>query len=110
MDLGFRTAQRSSAMVVAVDGEIDLHTAPQLSEQLAALEESRTGELVLDLTGVTFLDSSGLGVIVAAHRTVTAAGHQLKLVCVQPHIVRILKLTRLSDVVPVFDSLDAASA
>ncbi len=52
--------------VVRVVGEIDLHTAPQLHEALAGLEAERLERLVVDLSDCGFIDSTGLGVLVAA--------------------------------------------
>ena len=103
-----RQEQRGDIVVLAVSGDVDLQSAPQLSTALTAAETARRGDLVIDLTEVTFLDSSGLGAIVTAHHAVTAAGHAVKLVCTDPRIGKIIRLTRLDEVVPVFDSVDAA--
>jgi anti-sigma B factor antagonist len=109
-DIGIETSQRDGATVVTVTGEVDLMTAPKLA---AALEDARAAGarlVVVDLSGVDFLDSSGLGVLVTAHRDLTDGQGTLHLVRPRPSIDKVLTLTRLTEVIDTFDSLDAALA
>jgi anti-sigma B factor antagonist len=105
-----RSERRGPAVVLAVEGEVDLQTAPELDARLGELEIGRDADLVLDLTGVTFLDSTGLGLIVKTHHAVAASGFHLKLVCADPKILKIIRLTRLDEVVSIFDTVDGACA
>lgn len=107
MDLAMGASTCRDAAVLAVSGEIDIHSAPLLTARLAELEDS-AGTVVVDLTGVEFLDSSALGALVGAHRRATAAGRSLRLVCDRPHILKVFRITRLDEVIPVFDSVEAA--
>jgi anti-sigma B factor antagonist len=95
--------------VVTVDGDVDMSTAPQLEERLSGLSSGGARNLVVDLTAVEFLDSSALGVLVGVHKRVTAAGGTIKLVCGHPRIERIFAITRLTEVIPVFESVEAAA-
>ena len=107
MDIGIEITRREHAVVVAVSGEVDLLTAPRLA---AALDEARAALVVVDLSGVDFLDSSGLGVLVTAHRDLAEGEAKLRLVRPRPSIDKVLTLTRLTEVIDTFDTLDAALA
>ena len=77
--------------VVRVQGEIDMVTAPALDHELEALP----GSLTLDVSAVTFLDSSGLSVLVRHHQARCEDGLSLRLVEVPPIVRRVLEVTRL---------------
>ena len=94
--------------MLALTGDIDIHTAPQVRDCLASLQADGTTSIVVDLAGVSFLDSSALGALVAAHRDLTSAGGRLKLAAPRPHVLKVFRITRLTDVMPIFDSVDAA--
>ena len=83
--------------IVSVSGEIDVATAPELRDRLQAVTGSgRT--TVVDLLGVTFLDSTALGVLVGALKRSRESGGQLRLVLDQPRILKVFEITGLSDV------------
>lgn len=96
--------------VVSVYGEVDVATAPSLREQLIDLVSDGSTNLVLDLEGVDFLDSTGLGVIVSALKRARTQGGDLRLVCTQARIRRLFEITGLDKAVPLLPSLDAAVA
>ena len=85
---------RSRGRVVAV-GEIDASSAPQLADALDQLLESGADALIVDATDVTFLDSSGLRVLVRASKTVEAQGGTVVLDGMSPAVQRILEVTGL---------------
>ena len=64
--------------------------------------------VIVDLTGCTFLDSSGVRVLVGAQRDVVGGGGGLELVAAEPNIVRVLEITNVNTVVAVHATLDAA--
>jgi len=70
---------RGDSTVVSLVGNIDIQTAPQLAGCLAELESQEGRDVVLDLTDVEFLDSSALGVVVTAHRTLRDTGRTLSI-------------------------------
>lgn len=85
------------ASLIEVAGEIDLAAAPKMREALFnALDECRGGALFVDLSGVSFIDSCGLGVFVQAHGASARAGCRLVLVSPSPRMQYLLDLTGLT--------------
>jgi anti-sigma B factor antagonist len=96
--------------VLVVGGEVDIQTAPDLDAAVGAALDAGATELIIELNAVTFLDSSGLGVLIAANKRVLASGGSLKIVCDRVMILKVFRITRLVDVFRIYDSLDAALA
>lgn len=88
-------SSREDCLVVAVSGEVDLSTAPTLRDHLLDRVELGERRLVVDLSDVGFLDSTGLGVLVMAYRAATQAGGGMVVACARPPVRRVLKITRL---------------
>lgn len=109
MDLGLATTEQNGFAVLAVQGEVDVYTAPQLREQLISLVDSGQRNLVVNLEGVEFLDSTGLGVLVGGLKRVRSAGGDLSLICTQRRILKVLEITGLTKVFAIHDSVDAAT-
>lgn len=95
------TSHPSPATVrVAVAGEVDLATTPALRERLLRmLRDHRPDLLDVDLAGVTFLDCTGIGALVAVHNAALHAGGQLQVSHPQPIVRRVLEVTGLLGVV-----------
>ena len=111
MDLSLSTRPEGERPVVDVAGEIDVYTAPQLREQLVELVDSGRYDLVIDMERVEFLDSTGLGVLVGGLKRVRAHEGSLRLVCTQERILKIFRITGLTKVFPIHDSVaDAVAA
>jgi anti-sigma B factor antagonist len=97
--------------VIAVSGEIDVYTAPKLRERLIGLVEAGSYQLIVDMEGVEFLDSTGLGVLVGGLKRVRAHDGWIDLVCTQGRILRIFRITGLNKVFNIHDSVaDAVAA
>jgi anti-sigma B factor antagonist len=96
-------------LLVDVAGEVDIATSPQLRQALAA--RPAAGELLLvDLTSVAFMDSSGLAVLLDLHADVTASGGRLAIVC-PPGPVRLLfEVTGVDTELPLYATREAALA
>ncbi|HYM53872.1 MAG TPA: STAS domain-containing protein [Solirubrobacteraceae bacterium] len=95
--------------VLAVEGELDLSTAPSLKWALADLIDAGNGHVVVDLSLVTFIDSTALGVLVGANRGL-GAGRRLAVVCTHAAVLRIFELTGLDGTFHIFPTLDRALA
>ena len=87
---------------VRVTGELDLATAPILAQALSQAEE-RTQRVVLDMRELTFMDSSGVHVILEASHRATTAGRGLVLVRGPAQVDRVLDLTRAADSLEIVD-------
>ncbi len=110
MDLSLTTRQEGNHTVVVVGGEIDVYTAPKLREQLIDLASGGSYHLVVDMEGVEFLDSTGLGVLVGGLKRVRAHEGSLRLVCTQERILKIFRITGLTKVFPIHSSIEEALA
>jgi anti-sigma B factor antagonist len=100
----------SGYTVVAVSGEIDVYTAPALREKLISLVDDGTYEIIVDMEAVEFLDSTGLGVLVGGLKRVRNHEGWIDLVCTNNRILRVFKITGLSKVFAIHDSVADAVA
>jgi anti-sigma B factor antagonist len=105
LDIAVRKTGESSA-VVAVGGEIDVYTSPVLQERLVDVLKEGHSNITLDLSRVTFLDSTGLGVLITALKRCRSAEGDLELVTAQPNVLKVLEITGLNDVFRIRDSAD----
>jgi anti-sigma B factor antagonist len=97
--------------VLAARGEIDVASAPEFHEALSGLVAEGPALLVVDLSEVSFIDSTGLGVLVSAEKQTRADSHELRLVVTHPQITRLLELTGLDEVFTVVaNTTDAVRA
>jgi anti-sigma B factor antagonist len=96
--------------VIDVQGEIDMYTAPRLRELLIDLVSKGSYHLVVNLDKVGFLDSTGLGVLVGGLRRVRAHDGSLDLVCTQQRILKIFRITGLTEVFGIYETVDQAIA
>ena len=110
MDLKLGHYGKDGIEVVTVEGEIDIYTAPRLRELLIELASTGNCQLIVDLDKVGFLDSTGLGVLVGALKRVRPHDGWLDLVCTQERIVNIFKITGLTKVFGIYQSVDRAIA
>jgi anti-sigma B factor antagonist len=99
--------------VVQVSGELDLFVAPEFRECLTGALEEGTPRIVIDLAGVTFIDSSAIGVLIAGARRSAEVRRELMIVCPAGSVARILEITGLHRVFAVYatraDALNATA-
>ena len=111
MDLGIEVDEaRQPFVVVAVRGEVDIATAPQLREKLVELASQGAQKVVVDLEGVDFLDSTGLGVLIGGMKRLRGLDGDLTLVCTQPRILKVFEITGLNRAFTIHETIDAAVA
>ena len=108
MDLSLSIREEGEFTVVVVAGEIDIFTAPKLREQLMDVVSRGHHNLVLDIDGVEFLDSTGLGVLVGGLKRVRARDGTLRLVCRQEQTLKLFRMTGLTKIFAIYSSVDAA--
>lgn len=108
MDVSVTSRETGDRTVVEVKGEIDVYTAPALREELSRLIDAEHTDLVVDLTAVSFMDSTGLGVLVGALKKVRTLGGDLRLVIDQEKILKVFRITALTQVFTITSTLDEA--
>ncbi len=94
--------------ILRVSGEVDAVTAPELRQRLHDLQLAGHPHMVVDLLGVTFLDSTALGILVGASRRCRHEGGELRLVIAESKVRRVFEITGLTSVFPIHSSLDTA--
>jgi anti-sigma B factor antagonist len=104
------TTEAAGCTLVTFAGELDVYTAPTLGESICGLIREGNGNLVIDLTRVEFLDSTGLGVLVGALKQIQACNGSLQLVCNQERLLKIFRITALIEVFVIRDTVEAALA
>lgn len=105
--LAVAVRRERGAVIAEVAGEIDLSTVAGLRERLTALADSGQ-PLIIDLNRVTFIDSTGLGVLVSVARRAGANGGALHAVCSQEHTRHLLWLTGVDRRIPLSATVDGA--
>jgi anti-sigma B factor antagonist len=89
---------------MSLGGEIDLYTAPRLHGELVAiLSGDEPVQVVVDMSGIEFCDSTGMNVLLAAHRRAREQGGDLELAAPRPAIRKVLQVTGLESVFTVLD-------
>jgi anti-sigma B factor antagonist len=91
--LSIRRTDDAQGIVLALDGELDLETTPELDGQLREVTDANPGRVLIDLRALDFMDSTGLGSIVRAQRLAESNGHRLTLRRGQHQVQRLFELT-----------------
>lgn len=98
----FTLRRKNRTLTINIKGELDLVSANEFREVVdSTMEEMRGINLIIDLSNVNFIDSSGLGVILGRFRKITAKEGQIVLVGLNPNIKRILDLSGVLSFIPV---------
>lgn len=105
--LTIEQSSESDFTVLAVAGEIDLATAPQLETQVANVDP--TGKVMIDLSEVTFMDSTGLRVLISAHERASDGGGKLAIVAGEGAVTKLLAITGVDGWLNVYDSRSSAT-
>ena len=110
MDLGLDVSQSGNWSVLAVTGEVDVATAPAMRERLVSLVADGNVRLIVDLSPVDFIDSTGLGVLVGTLKRVREADGELALIIPQERILKLFDITGLSKIFIIHSTLNSALA
>ncbi|MGW7265191.1 STAS domain-containing protein [Streptomyces sp. NPDC054842] len=94
--------------VVALRGEIDHSIRDHLRRALLTHDSVAPPRIVVDLSGVTFMDSSGVNVLIAAHRGAVEAGGWIRLAAPQEPVLRVIRIVGLDSVIPCYPALRLA--
>jgi anti-sigma B factor antagonist len=110
VDLSITRADHGNQTVVHLGGEIDVYTAPLVREKLDEQIQGGRTQLVVDLTDVTFLDSTGLGVLVGRLKLTRTRGGAMRLVGTDDRVLKVFSIPGLDKVFEIHPTLDAALA
>jgi len=102
------TREIDGVKVLDVTGEIDVYTAPQFKEAVNSILESGQKHLIINMAGVTYMDSSGFGTLLSATKRLRPQGGTVNLVKCNSSIDRILRITRLNTIFGTYDSVEEA--
>ena len=106
-ELSVTVRRERGVVIAAVTGDIDMSTVAGLRERLFGLADGGQS-LIIDLNQVTFIDSTGLGVLIGAARRAAAHGATLHAVCSRPQTRKLLWLTGVDRRIPLTATLDGA--
>jgi anti-sigma B factor antagonist len=109
-ELDLSTFSQGLCAVVRVEGEIDLDSAGDLSEAALAAMQEIGPSLVLDLSGVTFMDSTGLKVLLAVHKRAELAGGRLVLAAPTRSVNRVVSITGFDQTFAICEDVESALA
>jgi anti-sigma B factor antagonist len=96
--------------VLALSGEIDLHASPQVKERLKTLIDQKLKRILVDLSAVTYIDSSGLALFIEAMQRIQGYGGMFGLYGLRPSVKTIFEIARLDQVFRIFADRSAAVA
>jgi anti-sigma B factor antagonist len=108
MNLAVESRESGDWIIVEARGEVDLYTAPRLKEELSELVARGRNRLVVNLEGIEFLDSTGLGVLIGALRRCRESDGALVLAAPTDAVRKVLRITGLDQVFPINDTVDQA--
>ncbi|QFX79532.1 STAS domain-containing protein [Streptomyces sp. SYP-A7193] len=108
--LTLHTCTTASGQVIELAGDLDHHTAPEVRAALPALDLRAGQQLVIDLGSLTFCDSSGITVLIAARNHALAAGASIVLVAVPNRVSRIFRIVGLDQVFSTHPTAQDAEA
>ncbi len=104
LDLKIDVEEKEEAVILKLDGEVDVYTAPKLKSRLIDLVDQSKFKIIVNLENIDFMDSSGLGVLVGGLKRVRSHDGAIALVCTQENILKIFRITGLVKVFPIFET------
>jgi anti-sigma B factor antagonist len=102
-ELSMRSQRVGDAHTISVTGEMDLATAPDVEQELIRVEATDAATIVLDLGGLTFLDGTGIRMLIVADARSRSNGHPLSLRRPPEHVLRVLRVCGMADRLPLVD-------
>jgi anti-sigma F factor antagonist len=104
-----KVSSRGSNIIVSLIGELDHHSAQVVRNKIdAEIVKASTKAVVIDFSKITFMDSSGIGVVVGRYKNLKELNGYLVLVGLSPQIKRIFEMSGILRQIRVFDSIDMA--
>lgn len=105
-----RKSEEQGTPILQIEGEIDLHASPALRAELHSYVEAKTPTLLIDFTGVRYIDSSGLATLIEYVRDSKGFAGKFALFGLQPKVKMVFELVRLNELFTIAESKEAALA
>jgi len=107
--MGVEIWQQSGNLLVKLSGELDHHTAEELKEVInREWEKDLTCNIIFDLENLSFMDSSGVGVIMGRYKQVSKTGGKIALCNLSPHLKKVIELSGLLKLVYLYGNVEEA--
>jgi anti-sigma B factor antagonist len=110
LSIDVQTTPDGRAQIFVLHGSLDISTSPTVRAALVEAADRGQHEIVVDLSSLEFLDSTGLGALIGAHKRAKDHGGRVRLVVQEGQILRLLRITGLLGIFPVYTTLEAALA
>ena len=107
-DLKIETRMVNGKAMVCLTGEVDSYNSPKLREQMVALIDEGNPDLIVDMTGVDYIDSTGLGTLVGGLKRASEKNGSIRIICPNEQIYKVFNITGLVKVFQIFDNEQAA--
>jgi anti-sigma B factor antagonist len=104
-----QTAAAAGPTIIPLEGEIDLHVSPRIAATLTAAVKEKPRNLIVDLAKVSYIDSSGLAILIEAMQSVEKYGGKFALAGLQENVKPIFEIARLDQVFRIFPDVAAAA-
>ena len=107
-DLKIETRMVDGKPVLDLTGEVDSYNSPRLREKMVSLIDAGNAELIVNMTGVDYIDSTGLGTLVGGLKRASEKNGAIRIICPNEQIYKVFNITGLVKVFPIFDNETAA--
>ncbi|MBE7053334.1 MAG: STAS domain-containing protein [Ruminococcaceae bacterium] len=98
---------RDNILIVKLIGELDHHGAEQIREKIDnKIISSNSKSLILDLSELKFMDSSGIGIIIGRYKVISSVGGKLYIVCPSKSINKLIRMCSIEKIIVIKDTLD----
>ncbi|MCX7923648.1 MAG: anti-sigma F factor antagonist [Clostridia bacterium] len=109
MNLQVKFLSKGTTLIVSILGELDHHSAEYIRQKVdSEIIKATTKNIIFDFSKVTFMDSSGIGVILGRYKNVQKINGKTSIANVNSQIKRIFEMSGLFKIIPVYDNLDIA--
>ncbi len=108
MDIQVREV--GNVVILDINGEIDLYNAPEIKETIKNQMEQGKNQIIINLDKVSYIDSSGIGVLISSLSNLKKAGGGLKIIHVYASVRKVFELTKLTSFFDIYDSEQEALA
>ncbi|AGX02295.1 MULTISPECIES: anti-sigma factor antagonist [Bacillaceae] len=106
MNITIDLKENDTLVQAKISGEIDAYTAPKLRESLFPLSEKEAVEMVVDLSEVSYMDSTGLGVFVGVFKNVRSNNGKFQIVGLSERLKRLFEITGLADIIDINSQIE----